>query len=124
MGFASSRLCNDTRLAATWHTWIKLTRLVVRSTAASTVEKRAKEQGHAPQPTPASEYNSITNLQDLVELHVAYCTNFTDQQLALITNLPNLRSIELRADALSSQATNILSGMGTLTNVVIKPSRP
>jgi len=74
-------------------------------------------------PPRSSEYNSITNLQDLAELHVAYCTNFTDQQLALITNLPNLRSVELRADALSSQATNILSGMGTLTNVVIKPSQ-
>lgn len=74
-------------------------------------------------PWRSSEYNSITNLQDLAELHVAYCANFTDQQLVLITNLPNLRSIELRADGLSNQATNILAGMGRLTNVVIKPGQ-
>jgi hypothetical protein len=72
---------------------------------------------------PVGEYNSITNLQDLAELHVAYCTNFTDQQLALVTNLPNLRTIELKADGLSGQATNIASRMRTLTNIVIKPSR-
>ena len=71
---------------------------------------------------PASEYYSITNLQDLAELHVTYCTNFGDSQLTVITNLPNLRSIELRADALSGHATNILSGMRTLTNVVTKVS--
>lgn len=72
---------------------------------------------------PVDEYNSLTNLQGLAELHVAYCTNFTDQQLMLVTNLPNLRTIELRADGLSTQATNILAGMRTLTNVVIKPGR-
>jgi hypothetical protein len=73
-------------------------------------------------PLRPSEYNSITNLQDLAELHVTYCTNFGDTQLALITNLPRLRSLELRADALSRQATNLLSGMRALTNVVVKPT--
>jgi hypothetical protein len=71
-------------------------------------------------PALPSEYDSITNLQDLAELHVTYCTNFTDRHLTLITNLPHLRSIELKANALSTQVTNILSGMRTLTNVVFK----
>lgn len=69
---------------------------------------------------PVSEYDRITNLQELVELHITYCTNFGDAQLTPITKLPNLRNLELKADALSSQATNLLSSMRSLTNVVIR----
>jgi hypothetical protein len=53
---------------------------------------------------------------------VSYCPNFGDEQLSLVTNLTNLRSLELKADALSSEATNLLAGMRTLTNILIKPS--
>lgn len=71
---------------------------------------------------PAAEYKSLTNLQLLAELRVSYCPNFGDEQLSLVTNLTNLRSLELKADALSSEATNLLAGMRTLTNILIKPS--
>jgi len=71
---------------------------------------------------PESEYSGITNLQNLVQLNVTYCTNFGDRQLSLITNLPNLRSIEVWADALSAHATNLLARMNTLTNIATKPN--
>jgi hypothetical protein len=72
---------------------------------------------------PTAEYNYITNLHSLTQLKVFYCTNFADEQLALVTNLPNLTRLELRGDAFSNQASNMISGMKSLTNVVIKPTR-
>jgi hypothetical protein len=73
---------------------------------------------------PLGEYRAITNLQNLTELHVTYCTNFTDAQLALLASLPHLSTVELKYNALSSHATNILSGMGALTNISFVADMP
>ena len=70
---------------------------------------------------PAAEYAAVTNLQELVGLRVTYCTNFSDQQLSFLTNLPKLKSIELWADSLSASAPNYFATLKKVTNFITRP---
>lgn len=72
---------------------------------------------------PVAEYNCITNLTNLTQLRITHCTNFADAQVTLLTNLVKLRILELAADGISDQGTNVLSSMAKLTNVIFKPLR-
>ena len=72
-------------------------------------------------PPPAAEYSCITNLQNLEVLRLAWCPNFTDQELSYITNLTKLKSLTLQFNGLSKGPTNILRDMPSLTNVVFMP---
>jgi hypothetical protein len=66
------------------------------------------------------EYFALTNLQNLTTLFVSYDTNFGNAELSLLTNLPNLKHIDLYGDAVTSQGTNVLSQMRGLTIVTIR----
>jgi hypothetical protein len=69
------------------------------------------------------EYFALTNLQNLTTLLVAYDTNFGNAELSLLTNLPNLKRVDLYADGVTPQGTNVLSQMPGLTNVTIRAWR-
>ena len=86
--------------------------------------KGVRELGLVAAYPPASEYSCLTNLNNLVELRVAYCTNFGDRELSLLTNLPALKRLTLYADGFSSEGTNVLHSMTGLTNTVIKLRSP
>ena len=86
--------------------------------------KEIRELGLVAAYPPASEYIGLTNLHNLVELRVGYCTNFGDSELSLLTNLPALKSLTLYADGFSSEGTNVLRNMTGLTNVAVRVSQP
>jgi hypothetical protein len=85
--------------------------------------KELRELGLVAAYPPAREYFGLTNLHNLVELRVGYCTNFGDRELSLLTNLPALKSLTLYADGLSSESTNVLHSMTGLTNASVKLHR-
>lgn len=86
--------------------------------------KEVRELGLVAAYPPASEYFGLTNLHNMVELRVAYCTNFGDREVSMLTNLINLRSLTLYADGFSSEGTNVLRSMTGLTNVAVRVSQP
>lgn len=65
----------------------------------------------------AHEYFYLTNLQNLAELRIVFCPNFTDAHLAVLTNLGSLQRLTINADGLSLTATNILAHSRGLTNI-------
>jgi hypothetical protein len=67
-----------------------------------------------------AEYFALTNLQNLTTLLVSYDTNFGNAELSLLTNLPNLKRIDLYGAAVTPEGTNVLSQMPGLTNVTIR----
>jgi hypothetical protein len=66
-----------------------------------------------------SDFAYLTNLQNLVELHINYATNFGDPELSLLTNLPNLKHVGFACDAISRDGTNVFDGMPGLTNTMV-----
>jgi len=82
--------------------------------------RRLQHLGLAGAYPPAEEYTSITNLNNLTDLRVVACTNFTDKELNYLTNLVNLRSLVLYYDGISKEGTNVLQTMNGLTNVIVK----
>jgi hypothetical protein len=71
-------------------------------------------------PQEKQNYTSLTNLQNLVALHVSYDTNFGDAELSLLTNMPNLRNVDLFWNAVTPEGTNVLSRMSVLTNGTVR----
>lgn len=69
-------------------------------------------------PPPRDEYSYMTGLMRLEKLGIASCTNFGNKELAGVTNLPNLRSLQLVGNAVTQDGTNVLGGMKRLTDVV------
>jgi hypothetical protein len=74
---------------------------------------------------PAGEYAAITNLQLLTVLHIGLGdgTNFGDHQLSLLTNLHNLKSLDLGYSGITFEGMKILHQMTGLTNVNVLPKR-
>jgi hypothetical protein len=66
------------------------------------------------------EYFMLSNLTRVSSLHISYCTNYSDAELIAIRQLPNLRSLELKWTGVTLGATNVLTGMPSLTNVAFR----
>ena len=71
-------------------------------------------------PQEKQNYAALTNLQNLVALHVSYDTNFGDAELSMLTNLPKLQSLDLFWDGVTRNGTNALSRMSSLTNATVR----
>jgi len=71
-------------------------------------------------PQEKQNYTALTNLQNLVALHVSYDTNFGDAELSMLTNLPKLQSLDLFWDGVTRNGTNALSRMSSLTNAMVR----
>lgn len=67
-----------------------------------------------------AEYSTLTNLQNLTTLLISYDTNFGNAELPLLTNLPNLKRVDLYWDGVTPHGTNVLSQMPSLTNATVK----
>jgi len=72
---------------------------------------------------PAKEYSAITNLQLLTVLQLGVGTNFGDHELSLLTNLPNLKSLEIGISGITSEGMKVLRQMKGLTNVKVLPKK-
>jgi hypothetical protein len=73
---------------------------------------------------PAEEtYSAITNLQNLTAFSISYCPNFGDRELCLLTNLHNLRSLDIYRSGITSEGMKVLRQMNDLTNVKVFPSK-
>jgi len=76
-------------------------------------------------PQEKQNYAALTNLQNLVALHVSYDTNFGDAELSMLTNLPKLQSLDLFWDGVTRNGTNVLlSRMSSLTNAMVQFRKP
>lgn len=73
---------------------------------------------------PAEEYQSIRKLKGLHRLRINYLRNFDNTCLVELTNLVQLQALEIRGTAVSMDSTNLLIGIGSLTNFWISPRAP
>jgi len=73
---------------------------------------------------PKEEYSGLTNLVNLTKLRIICSTNFGDAELQLLTNLTKLRELELEDNSVTSNGTNLLKNLKSLTNVVFEPRQP
>jgi hypothetical protein len=72
---------------------------------------------------PVEEYACMAKLYQLEELGIAHCTNFGNAQLTVITNLTNLKSLELVANSVTPDGTNVLGTMRGLRVLRFFPTK-
>lgn len=71
-------------------------------------------------PFPSEEYRWLKSMTNLAKLDVESCSNFRDQEVFMLTNLPNLREVRLWGTGVSLQGANVFKSIPLLTNVVFR----
>jgi hypothetical protein len=71
---------------------------------------------------PAEEYGCLTNLTQLEAVRITYAPRFGDRQLAYLTNLTHLGSVQLYKTAVTDSWRSILQQAPSLRSIEIGPS--
>jgi hypothetical protein len=70
---------------------------------------------------PPDDYVFLSNMVKLTSLSLDSCSNFGDKQLQTVTNLTRLTQLILINTDVTSNGTNILKQLPSLTNLYVRP---